>query len=631
MSFRFDINAMRALAVLAVVIFHLNPSYLQGGFAGVDVFFVISGYLMTSIIFKSHKLNSWSLWAFYLARAMRIIPALLFLSIILLLLGWFLLIGNDYSILNTHVFDSLLFISNITYWQAAGYFNASSKENWLLHTWSLSVEWQFYLLYPILISVLLKCFSVKFTKRIILITIIPLAILAFYLSSHSPSASFFLFPTRAWEMLAGGLVFLYPIKLSDQYKNVFSNIGVLVVTGSYFFIDESFAWPGIYTLLPVLGSVLIIASNDQTSIFSRNTTFQYVGNLSYSIYLWHWPIIVYFNFFGSPFNNDIYTLLFSIILISIFSLFSYYLVEKSKLIKKTFLYLFLPFLVVIVFSKFLENDIADINTKRSINESSRSDFINYYSNKLNNLNEDYWLNCNVYNNSLNNKGLFINENCFIKGSELFLWGDSHAESFSYGLRTLLLDNRTINQATSSACKPSLYESNLKGQMKKACDFSNELALEKIELLKPKIVFIAQANSHERTDWDEIYDRLIGLGVKSIYLIGPLPQWSPTLPKAIAYRHWNSFMDTIEDSNMDTIEDSNMDEGIIETNDVLTASNFKMEFINVFDFLCKPGVQYYKCKVRNDGDLFTIDYGHLGRAGSIFIVEHKLLPLIKTKR
>ena len=148
-AFRHDINGLRAWAVMAVVLYHFGVPGFAGGFVGVDVFFVISGFLMTSIIISGLEQGRFSLWSFYLARARRIIPALLVLCISLLVLGWFWLPSADYKMLGTHAATALAFVSNLKFWREAGYFDAASHEKWLLHTWSLSVEWQFYILLPL--------------------------------------------------------------------------------------------------------------------------------------------------------------------------------------------------------------------------------------------------------------------------------------------------------------------------------------------------------------------------------------------------------------------------------------------------------------------------------------------------
>lgn len=167
MKFRKDINGLRAIAVIAVVLFHFNASWLPGGFAGVDVFFVISGFLMTGIIFRGIEQDNFSILNFYIARANRIIPALALLCFVLLVFGWFYLTPLEYQSLGKHAASSVSFLSNFTYWSEAGYFAAASHEKWLLHTWSLSVEWQFYIIYPLMLVAMRKFISIKTMKFMI--------------------------------------------------------------------------------------------------------------------------------------------------------------------------------------------------------------------------------------------------------------------------------------------------------------------------------------------------------------------------------------------------------------------------------------------------------------------------------
>ncbi len=207
--FRPDIAGLRAWAVLAVVLFHFNIPGFSGGFVGVDIFFVISGFLMTQIIARGLEDGRFSIWRFYLARARRILPALLVLCAVLLVLGWFALPPLDYRALGMHTLTSALFLSNIQYWREAGYFDAASHDKWLLHTWSLSVEWQFYLLLPLVLWVVWRLSPGRRNLARVLVSLLLASFaLSVWLSSHKPEAAFFLLPTRAWEMLAGGLLAL---------------------------------------------------------------------------------------------------------------------------------------------------------------------------------------------------------------------------------------------------------------------------------------------------------------------------------------------------------------------------------------------------------------------------------------
>lgn len=293
MNYRKDINGLRALAVIAVVIFHFNSNWLPGGFAGVDVFFVISGFLMTRIIFNGLDDNSFSLLRFYIARANRIIPALTVLCLVLLIFGWFYLLPGEYKELGKHAATSLSFLSNIIYWQEFGYFDEAAHGKWLLHTWSLSVEWQFYIIYPILLILLKRIISLQTMKYMIIAGALFSFILCVIYTYEDPSYSFYLLPTRAWEMMVGGVAFLFPFNLKHRNKVLFEVSGYVLIISTYIFISENNFWPGILSVVPVLGTYFIIQAQRNDSFLANNIFLQKIGTYSYSIYLWHWPLVVF--------------------------------------------------------------------------------------------------------------------------------------------------------------------------------------------------------------------------------------------------------------------------------------------------------------------------------------------------
>lgn len=298
MKFRTDINGLRALAVIAVVLFHFNPSWVPGGFAGVDVFFVISGFLMTGLIFRGLENNNFSIINFYIARANRIIPALSVVCLALLVFGWFYLTPLDYQALGKHVASSMGFVSNIIYWQESGYFDAASHSKWLLHTWSLSVEWQFYMIYPLVLVLLKKCMSLTNIKRLLVVGTVVGFVFSIYATYRWPNPAYFLFPTRAWEMMMGGLAFLYPLQnIKETSKKYLEWAGIVLILASYAFISKNNLWPGYLALIPVLGAYLVILANCSGSVITDNIVMQKVGLWSYSIYLWHWPVVVFGYYF----------------------------------------------------------------------------------------------------------------------------------------------------------------------------------------------------------------------------------------------------------------------------------------------------------------------------------------------
>lgn len=301
-KFRNDINGLRAYAVVLVVLFHFGILGFSAGFIGVDVFFVISGYLMTKIIIDQISESKFSFLKFYLARAVRILPALLFLTIIFAIVGWIVLIPEDYKDYGKHAASSITFLSNIVYWrESSDYFSADAHNKILLHTWSLSVEWQFYIILPIVLGVVAKFSKTKKILKIVVLAGFLISLLLSYkVTQFSQTTAFYMIPTRAWEMLAGGLVYAYfdNFKLKSQVRVIFEVVGFSLIALSLVIFNIKTPWPGLAAFIPVLGSVLILIAANDKSILTKSMPMQWIGNASYSIYLWHWPIVFYLMYFG---------------------------------------------------------------------------------------------------------------------------------------------------------------------------------------------------------------------------------------------------------------------------------------------------------------------------------------------
>lgn len=631
MKFRKDINGLRAIAVIGVLLFHFNASWMPGGFAGVDVFFVISGFLMTGIIFRGIEQEKFSILNFYVARANRIIPALVLLCLVLMVFGWFYLTPFDYKVLGKHVASSVGFLSNIIYWMESGYFDTSSLEKWLLHTWTLSVEWQFYIIYPLILVAMRKFLSIRTMKLTILVAMVLGFAFCVFATYRWPNASYFLLPTRAWEMLIGGVAYLYPLTLQESRKKLVEWIGLILVVSSYFVISAENPWPGYLALFPVLGSFLIIQAQRNDSIVTSNIVFQKIGAWSYSIYLWHWPLVVAIYYFSLSSSYIYLGMALSILL----GFLSYKYVEKINFPRSfpTLLsYLkckpiYIAIVCMGIGTALYATNGVNLNIRQGAS-SEQAKFLDYYTVEHKNLDEAYWLKCNTYT-SLNDKNTYETDPiCIQKNGNggIFLWGDSHAEALSLGLRTLLEPQSIpFYQKTSSGCKASLSETKLQtGIFKKACDHSNKLALESIEKIKPSIVIIAQANSHDEQNWLEITNRISSISNAKVIVVGPVSQWKPSLPKVmIKPKNWNS------DEKM--ISDIGLDLDVINTDKVMSFRNDdnRYEYISLISKLCKKDESGdYYCRVRtNNNDLLQVDYGHLSKSGSLFVVNEILADSI----
>jgi peptidoglycan/LPS O-acetylase OafA/YrhL len=323
--FRSDINGLRAIAVIAVVLFHYNSTLLPGGFAGVDVFFVISGFLMTGIIFKNLENNSFDLYSYYGARVRRIIPLLIVVSLTLLTVGWLMLDPVNYKDLGDQIGHSITFLSNIFFMRELDYFDQEVIKKYMLHTWSLSVEWQFYIIYPVILIVFKKYFSIKNLKIILVVGLALSFVISIYSTIHWPTYAYYLLPSRAWEMMLGGVAYIYPLGISKNNKKYVYFIGITLIISSYFLMNGESAWPGYLAFFPAFGAFLIIVANLKANLITDNFIFQFIGKCSYSIYMWHWPLLVIFRAIDYELNIYLY-----LIITLILSSLSYSFVEKKK-------------------------------------------------------------------------------------------------------------------------------------------------------------------------------------------------------------------------------------------------------------------------------------------------------------
>jgi len=293
-GFRTDINGLRAVSIALVVAYHLAGQFAPGGFVGVDVFFVISGYLMTEIIVGRLRVGDFGLWAFYGARLRRIWPALAALCAVLLALGATLIDPWTFERMAGDIPGALAFVSNIIFAGRLGYFAPDARANWLLHTWSLSVEWQFYLLYPLLLMAL---FASPKARRWLWAVIGGLALgsfaLAVVFSARGQGWTFYLLPTRAWELLAGALCAAAgAVKLGGFQRIALHVVGLVMIGLGAWIAIPAAGWPSVAALLPVGGAAAVIVSGVRRTYWAENLAVIWLGRASYSIYLWHWPVIV---------------------------------------------------------------------------------------------------------------------------------------------------------------------------------------------------------------------------------------------------------------------------------------------------------------------------------------------------
>ena len=298
MKYRAEIDGLRALAVVPVVLFHAGFSLFSGGFVGVDVFFVISGYLITSLILNEQEKGSFSLANFYERRARRILPALMLVVFFSIIAAWYLLLPTELIDFGKSLVSVAVFASNIVFGQQSNYFAQTAEFIPLLHTWSLAVEEQFYLIFP-----LFMIFTLAWLKRNRLVFIVLLAIISFVYCEWAwrnlPESNFFLTLERVWELLVGVLCAFYLHNANQKNRilaQLFSLLGLLLVLLSIFFFSNEIPFPSFYTLVPVMGAVLLIIFAKPNTFTGRLLSQPFlvgIGLISYSAYLWHQPLFVF--------------------------------------------------------------------------------------------------------------------------------------------------------------------------------------------------------------------------------------------------------------------------------------------------------------------------------------------------
>ncbi|WP_164996735.1 acyltransferase family protein [Vibrio anguillarum] len=347
-TYRPQLDGLRTLAVLSVIIYHADISvfgvrFFSGGYLGVDVFFVLSGYLITKIIYSSLDKNDFSFLEFYISRFKRIVPALLFVLCVVSLAAYIILLPSEFLLYAKSLKAAMLFQSNIYFSSEDTYDAAASIYKPLLHTWSLSVEWQFYLIFPIVFL----CIN-KIARTHALMIFFALSVFSFLYSSwiveYSPNSAFYLLQSRCWELLCGGIVAIFEsekVRLREKFiiSRFCSTISVgsiLVILASLIFIDHTYSHPSYITLLPVLATMIYIYSSGEHEVSTKVLAYKpivFFGVVSYSLYLWHQPIFTFYRFNVEE-KIGFLPLAAMLALIFLLSVMTYYFIERPFRLKK---------------------------------------------------------------------------------------------------------------------------------------------------------------------------------------------------------------------------------------------------------------------------------------------------------
>jgi peptidoglycan/LPS O-acetylase OafA/YrhL len=334
MEYRREIDGLRAIAVIPVILFHAGFNIFSGGYVGVDIFFVISGYLIATILMRELESGQFSLSRFYERRARRILPALFFIMLISLVFAWMWLPPREMKDFSRSLIAVSLFTSNILFWRTSGYFETAAELNPLLHTWSLSVEEQFYLLFPVMMMLLWRRGRQNFLLWTAIAALISL-LLATWASTAKPLAAFYLLPARVWELLVGVLVAFHMLRRKTVESNLINEaggmVGLILISLAVFGFDRQTAVPGAWTLIPTLGTALIILFTSSETIIGKLLGARWLvgmGLISYSTYLWHQPILAFARIRFPQLASEGEGILLLLVAIFVLSLFTWRFIES---------------------------------------------------------------------------------------------------------------------------------------------------------------------------------------------------------------------------------------------------------------------------------------------------------------
>ena len=292
-TYRPEIDGLRAVAVLPVILFHAGLPFFEGGFIGVDIFFVISGFLITSIILNELQHNKFSLLKFYERRARRILPALFVMILLFTPLCWHFMLPGEFKRYSMSIVATLLFASNILFWRESGYFHPDSEEKPLLHTWSLAVEEHYYILFPLFMMFFWFLGKRALFAILLVISILSLGLSEYVIANTSGNSAFFLLPTRAWELLVGSMgAFVYK-DLRGRMPAIVPLVGLILLAVSFVTVSPVTPWPSVVALVPVIGTILILLGCKENDLVYKVLSFPvfvFVGLISYSAYLYHQPL-----------------------------------------------------------------------------------------------------------------------------------------------------------------------------------------------------------------------------------------------------------------------------------------------------------------------------------------------------
>jgi peptidoglycan/LPS O-acetylase OafA/YrhL len=626
LRYRKDIDGLRALAVLAVVLFHFDARLVPGGFVGVDVFFVISGFLITSIILPRVREGSFRFGWFYLRRIRRIAPAYFAVAFATLAAGCLLMLPEDLAQLGKSAFWSALLLPNIFFWREldTGYFAADSRQVPLLHLWSLGVEEQFYLLWPALLLIGFRWLNAKVLVSLLIALAIASFALAQHLSLTDTAFAYYMLPARAGELGVGALLAMAPRHHRPQGASRIANetlaaSGLLLIIGAMFALDKTSRFPGWNAFIPCVGTALLILSGDRgrCSLTAplRWTPVAWIGLASYSLYLWHWPVLALVRYYAGDLTPQL--AIAATLAITVLTACSYYLIEQparrnTLTPPKQFLLLFLlPAVLLATCAYWVATHAPQVSSFVSGSSSGPAE------RRLLRLTApafEYPDNCQL---STFNASVLQNPNCVHgKGSgapTVLLWGDSHAAHYIGVVGSIAEHSHLlVRNASYSTCPPvwSTHEGYGYGEFQPGCAPFRELIRHSIDDYAT-VILGAQWSVHLRDrrfmgDLERTISELVGKG-KAVVLLGEVPSFANYDRACELRNHKRRLVDCIAMA-------TRQDQGVSEVNGKLQeiASRIPgVDYIDVHDIICRDAT----CSAYMNGKPVYFDPSHLSMTGS----------------
>jgi peptidoglycan/LPS O-acetylase OafA/YrhL len=646
--YRADIDGLRAIAVFCVIGFHAFPAWIRGGFVGVDIFFVISGYLISTMILENLHCRTFSFLEFYVRRIKRIFPALLVVLIASLVFGWFALLPHQYNLLAKHVAAGAGFVSNFLLWHESGYFDAAATSKPLLHLWSLGVEEQFYLFWP---PLLWLCWKLRFNLFHIMLAV---GAISFALNVWEISidrvAAFYSPQTRIWEFSIGSCLAYFalyghgvPSRRNVQILELQSFFGVSLIAVGILFLNKDSSFPGWWALFPTIGTALVISAGQHHAWLNRvvlsNRGLVWIGLISFPLYLWHWPLLSFPTIMESEFPSRrmrIVAILASILL----AWLTYMLVEKpvrfGRASNRSSKIAFASMALVGVSALALTTLTPSVFSVPSV----RAELLSKLS-KVSAMSHDH-TSGKMYGDKpcfrskqTQTVDLFIINKCVdikLPGRPtVFLMGDSHSASLSLGLRPLL-DAHEINllQVGSGWCMPTTFD-----EKNTTCQNINSLVLNKVAEIKPDVLiidcyWIAAAlpnyflggGDYMSALLDKLQD-LKARGAKSIIVVGQIPIWPTLLPDFLA-KHYVERNLPIPTRTFDGISPESL---ALDSRMKSLAYPKGITYLSMKDTLCNESGCLTAVGPDLGRDLVVWDDGHLTVSASRFVTQTLLEPVL----